>query len=790
MSSAPVNTTSLAQRKRARRVIQACDNCRRKKAQCPRERPECSSCTRLGQSCRYQSTEASDSRSPNQHVSGRVSGDSQGNASYPRSVEDRIARLEAKLDASQGSFQDRPDAASGSRPEGKAAFDLGLDGSEITADSRNPHGSARFSAASLISTSRPITRLLPSTRVVGEAIRVYFSCCHRQPVWLFEPKSALSTTSPDAVILCILALGTQYSPGVLAGPSGEPLKSPDEYNDAARRAILQDLANSAVNLATLQALCLLSFSNLVSGDVQLASFHVSLAANLMQSAGLDMHRSNDRTPLLESQRRLFWSVQMVNVLCGAPVKIPSTYDIKAPSFAMQTETTATFRRHAGDVQPAPLLPLDPPSIGIRRSGANSERAPPHITSIWLHMVRSASLWSLVRSYIWRCHQNQQHPPKDPRAPWHPDSDYTAIHAQLFDMEGAFPVAFRYDASRFMDRPLAELLCHRDFWLPWLKIQVTYHTIHAVLNHPLLYTPRVSQMRPGGPNWFWKASTDLALLHSTWIARILGMAQNKSLPMSDPFFAYASSVAITLHLYWSRASSLSIRTAAKKYIDVCRSVIAELATHWPLCRDMKNNVDQLLTLSFYPRSQSPDVSEHTQTSTQRPISQSPTTLANSVSQIWRILDFAGCQQPNAPMGKSLFHASLKNNLQLHAATPHPIELEDPQVESPPEDFQTLSGDYSGPPDWFASPDVPAATTAAMLPIPPPATASRPVDAQTSEMAYNNQIGHATDDTSFWTPWETAQLIAGSAPPMTLDPFSQLYLSRNAPDYSQWWDAGTL
>ncbi|CAK7563978.1 MAG: hypothetical protein SEPTF4163_001861 [Sporothrix epigloea] len=632
--------------------------------------------------------------------------------------------------------------------------------------------------------------MLPSTRVIGEAIRVYFSCCHRQPVWLFEPKSALSVTSPDAVILCILALGMQYSSDVFAGFPGESLKSPDEYNDAARRAILLDIANAAVDMATLQALCLLSFSNLVSGDVQLASFHVSLAGNLMQSAGLDTHRSNDRAPLLESQRRLFWSVQMVNVLCGAPVKIPSTYDIKAPSFALPTEAITIFRRHAGDVQPAPLLPLDPPSIGIRRPGANLERSPPHITSIWLHMVRSASLWSLVRSYIWRCHQNQQHPPKEPRAPWHPDSDYTAIHAQLFDMEGAFPVAFRYDASRFMDRPLAELLCHRDFWLPWLKIQVTYHTIHAVLNHPLLYSPRVSQMRPGGPNWFWKASTDLALLHSTWIARILGMAQNKSLPMSDPFFAYASSVAITLHLYWSRASSPSIRTSAKKYIDVCHSVIVELATHWPLCRDMKKNVDQLLVISSYSRSHSPDVSTTKSTASERPISQSSATLTNSISLIWQILDFAGCQQPNAHMGKSLFHASLQGSLQPHAATSHPVDLEDPQIDSPPEDFQTLSGDYSGPPDWFTSPDMPTATTAATRPIPPPGTASRPVDAPTSQTTFNTHTGHAMDDPSFWTPWESAHLVAGSAPPMALDPFSQLYLSRNAPDYSQWWDAGTL
>ncbi|CAK7236765.1 hypothetical protein SEUCBS140593_009729 [Sporothrix eucalyptigena] len=307
----------------------------------------------------------------------------------------------------------------------------------------------------------------------------------------------------------------------------------------------------------------------------------------MQCAGLDTHVSADRTPVLEGQRRLFWSVQMVAVLCGAPLKIASTYDIKSPHFLLPQETNLTCRRQQGasstsEDPAAPLLPLDPTSMSIRRSNIerDPQQPPRAVMSIWLHMVRSASLWGLVRSYVWRCHVRNT-----PHAPWHPDADYTAIYAQLLDMEGAFPLTFRYDAARFIDQPLDELKRQGDFWLPWMKIQVTYHTIHSVLNHPFLYSPRVSQPRPGGPNAFWKTSTDLALLHSTWIARILGMAYKKGLALADPFFVYAAAVAITLHLYWSRAADPSIRAAAEKYIEVCRTFISELAAHWPVCRKM-------------------------------------------------------------------------------------------------------------------------------------------------------------------------------------------------------------
>ncbi|CAK7211063.1 hypothetical protein SCUCBS95973_001003 [Sporothrix curviconia] len=780
--------SSSAQRKRARRVLQACENCRRKKTRCPGERPRCSTCSRLGQGCRYPAIETfgEETPGPGQYDPRHGSGDGAAQASYIRRLEDRLARLEAKLDASlENNRQDRVDASGSPRHADSPKSPRSL-GSDHNVDGPGTHIGA----------------------VIAEAIRVYFRCCHRQPVWLFEPKSRLSIKSPDAVLFCVLALSTQHSPEACNGLSPEPLPSPAEYNDAARRAILHDIGNTAVDMATMQALCLLSFSNLVCGDVQLASFHVSLLGNLMQCAGLDTHRLPDRTPLLENQRRLYWSVQMVAVLCGAPIKIPSTYDITSPSFVVPMETNATAtRRYANDNQPAPLLPLDPPSIDIRRPGTAAERASPHIISIWLHMVRSASLWGLVRAYVWRCHHEQHHPPAtDPsaRPPWHPDADYTAIHAQLFDMEGAFPVMFRYDASRFMDRPLDELLRHRDFWLPWMKIQVTYHTIHAVLNHPFLYSPRVSQTRPGGPNSFWKTSTDLALLHSTWIARILGMAHKKGLPMSDPFFVYAASVAITLHLYWSRAADPSIRTAAEKYIIVCRSLIAELAGHWPVCRNMEHDVEQLMKLSASSRP-TPAEASSSSTAQQPPASsQTSTTLADNISLIWRILDFAAFQQPGASLGQSLFRPSLRDSLQPRAASPQPMDLEDPQVESPPKDFQTSTGDYAAPPDWFTPPDMPGATGATPAAVPPmelpvTTTTSEPVDVQTGHTAptvhidhtasHTGHAGNTMDDLSIWTTWETTQ-PNDAAPSMIFDPFGQLFLSRNAPDYSRWWDGGNL
>lgn len=764
MASTPASS------RRARRILQACENCRRKKTRCPGERPRCSNCTRLGQSCRYPAAEF-------QNIPGSDPDPPSATAdqsSYIRRLEDRLARLEDKLESALDKSPDKPGGAGvlpasprqGETPQSTFA----LDGPHSPAHTALPSSSTPGITGPTFRAS--FSHLLPPTPVIEEAIRVYFRCCRRQPVWLFEPPSCLSPSCPEAILLCVLALAVQYAPDSFAAFPDEPLQNPSTYNDAARSMILLQVANSTVDLATLQALCLLAFSNLVCGDLQLASFHIALVGNLLQFSGLDTHMSPERTPFLECQRRLFWSVQTVRVLCGHPIKIPSTYDIKAPCFVAPQET---WRRKAHTSEQAPLLPLDLQNDSGERS-----------MSIWLHMVRSASLWGLVRVYVWRCCHGQT------RAPWQPDSDYTAINAQLFDMECAFPTSFRYDSANFVERPLDELLKHRDFWLPWMKIQVTYHTIHSVLNHPFLYSPRVSRPRPG-PNAFWKTSTDQALLHSTWIARLISMCQKKGLPLSDPFFGYSAAVAITLHLYWSRVADQSIRAAAEKYIAVCRSFIGSLAARWPVCRNMEKDVDKLIQLSSARARQ-----QHQQTgtgtgtgadrSTSIPPSTTPTTMADNISLIlWRILDFAAMQQPNTPLGQSLFQPPLAADLQPPPAANgvDQMDLQDPEVESPPDDFQTSLGAYASAPDWFSPPGTTNTNTGATNNVSKePSMTNAPTIVAPATAPPVEATHHHMDDLSNWN-WDTQPSDAA----MMYDPFAQLFNRTTGPD-PRWWDGGNL
>ena len=202
--------------------------------------------------------------------------------------------------------------------------------------------------------------------------------------------------------------------------------------------------------------------------------------------------------------------------------------------------------------------------------------------IWGHMVSMVSLWTAVRHYVASCAEG------DLKAPWKPDSIYTLINSHLLDMERSFPDFYRYDSANFSERSVAEITAKREYWLPWLRVQINYHLIHCMLNHPFL----LSSSKPRtitGTNAFWKTASQLALLHSTWISRLLEMAKEKNLQLSDSSFTYAAIVAATLHTYWSRAADATVRSSARKHLEICRAFVTETGPQWPVCQSMVSNV---------------------------------------------------------------------------------------------------------------------------------------------------------------------------------------------------------
>lgn len=290
-----------------------------------------------------------------------------------------------------------------------------------------------------------------------------------------------------------------------------------------------------------------------------------LAKTLLQSSGLASQLSPERSAKFEEQRRLIWSIFILDLICGQQQKTPSlNEDIHNPRYFM---IEGTQQRTSSQC----------PSLPQESHDNNEERS----IGIWAHMAGMISLWSEATLYVSKCAEGIS------STPWKSDSTYTNINSHIMDQDTTFPDCHRFDAAKFSERSVADIAAQREYWLPWMRVQINFHLIHCILNHPFLLSSSKPKQNVGTNN-FWKSASQLALLHSTWISRLLEMSKEKGLQLSDPIFTYAAVVATTLHTYWSRASDATVRSSARRYSELCRTFVTEWGPQWSVCQSMVNN----------------------------------------------------------------------------------------------------------------------------------------------------------------------------------------------------------
>jgi hypothetical protein len=282
------------------------------------------------------------------------------------------------------------------------------------------------------------------------------------------------------------------------------------------------------------------------------------------AADLDLEKNSaSSSPAREAKRKVFYSLHVLNELYApGSMMLNMLDDIENPRYM---EPKRDPSRELG--RPPPLTPRDSANV-----------AQPEREGIWTYMVQQTSLWREVRGYVAQCADG------NPKPPWSPESGYAIIGAHLMEVETRFPTYHRYDAVKFLDRSNEELQNNRDYWSPWLFLQFCYHAIHSMLNHPFLYSSRPHQfVQMSVPNTFWKTSSELALLHSTWTARLIDMVWEKDYRVSDPFIGYCAAIAATIHIYYCRAADIRVRTSAQNKLDKCMRFVGELGTVWPVCQ---------------------------------------------------------------------------------------------------------------------------------------------------------------------------------------------------------------
>lgn len=149
-----------------------------------------------------------------------------------------------------------------SRPSNVAADDFTMDDgndiSETSYSTVSPFAPSDTGSSTLypsIKSNLETSTLRPSSSVVAKAIGLYFDYCHRQPIWCFERHEVDDQDwIPKELVCSIIALTARFS------------RDRDQlchYGNTAKNQIMFRVANGTVDLATIESLCLLSYSSFI-----------------------------------------------------------------------------------------------------------------------------------------------------------------------------------------------------------------------------------------------------------------------------------------------------------------------------------------------------------------------------------------------------------------------------------------------------------------------------------------------------------------------------------------------
>ncbi|KAJ5105228.1 hypothetical protein NUU61_002575 [Penicillium alfredii] len=534
-------TDSALTERPVKRVRQACEPCRRKKAKCPGEQPICTLCARLHQKCLY-AEERRRPPAPENNSTLHVPDHSTSRALCITLQEDRLRSLEGKV----GEVLDVLGGSSRAEP---------------------PMATETLLPTVILPGSGPSAVLPPWEEIVPIA-ELYLLYCDSQPLPLFHRGTFLATLQmrEPEIIYAMLALSLRFSDAYT--DINELIELVNGYAEVARGLVMKRIAEGPVELSTLQCLCLLSLVDFTNGSTHRSSIHSSLAMNLAQCANLGSEsRSSMSAMAREERRRCFWSICLLKRLHGGEFSLLDVPQDGGPPYP------------ASPTLPARLLSPGPSTLEMRRSDIQDQ-------GIITYVIMLSEVFARTTRYV-RLHGRPSNVP-----PWSPHSEYSKILNLLMEIETRVPYTHRFKPANLGERSLEELQANREYWGPWFLNQLMYHTILCLLNHPLLLSLSLRNFRSTIPEIFLQHTSDLISSHTTWILHFLNYFEEKSFLVSDPLLGYCAAVVATIELQLSFTENPTIREQKRDRFAKCVRFVQQTGERWPHMARLAHRLQRL------------------------------------------------------------------------------------------------------------------------------------------------------------------------------------------------------
>ncbi|OJD34002.1 c6 transcription [Diplodia corticola] len=489
----------------------------------------------------------------------------------------------------------------------------------------------------------------PPPEVLNDLLIQYEQRCNHQPLPLFSPgfASHFSRTyesRDDELVSALLATAFR-----LVHEHDHVIAAEASATYAARTndLITKRLNNGGVSLATIQALCLLSFweftgnsptvallfhlLNLVAGQKDRSWLHLNITLSLAQESGLTKEPDWDiDSPELEERRRCAWSLYVLSCTLGLEPPLPVF--------------TCRF----------------PGAIRPQRDG--SPQTSTQDTEIILaNSIKLYEIWGRVQNFA------AQSGAEAGKSLWTGDSEYGSIVSALMDYESQFP-----DEHRFSEQTAGAFSNNPAYWAPWFSIQFMYHAILCVLNHPFLLSVRLDPIKDSTPRTFRQSTSDQVKLHSYWAFRFITVAREFDYAITDPYIAYAITVAATIFDHYRLSGETQARRDAQDKFIKCMAFVRKVGRIWPIAANMAQLLQSL------ERTTTAQIQTDTNYSRER------------IEILWTLLSYSAVSASCSESVPSLFSESL---LPQHARRSSKL-VDMPAYQSIPACLPSLSRATSG------------------------------------------------------------------------------------------------
>ncbi|KAK3185652.1 hypothetical protein K4F52_005517 [Lecanicillium sp. MT-2017a] len=155
-------------------------------------------------------------------------------------------------------------------------------------------------------------------------------------------------------------------------------------------------------------------------------------------------------------------------------------------------------------------------------------------------------------------------------PCSPDSTYAKLVARLYEYDSKLPSKHLLRNVAFSKRSPAEILEHRDYWTPWVLMEVECHACLSILNHPFIHlvaSAKCSKSSQSG--LFLQQTVDAALLNSGWFFRLLRSCEGHQLELWDPVLGHLVAAVATIPWMLQYVRDDSISQQAIKDLAWCK-----------------------------------------------------------------------------------------------------------------------------------------------------------------------------------------------------------------------------